>query len=152
MTDNALAPKPADPFAEDLIADMMRLGLRQYSEVGVPMFLVAENLRDPPPAESRLPAHWQDIASLFEHRAGLLRSHKPDLDARDVARLVEVFADRYIVADTVPRFSAIPEKIAQASQDRSALTSAATSAKRAGTGIGGDDPQADRTSLRQSDD
>lgn len=142
MTDKTLVPKAADPFAEDLIADMMRLGLRQYSEVGVPMFLVAENLRDAPPAETLPPAHWQDIASLFDYRAALLRSHKPDFDARDVARLVEVFADRYIVADTVPRFSVIPERLAQASPDISVLRSAAGSARREDTAQGGDDPQA----------
>lgn len=113
MNDDTRAPEATDPHAEDLIADMMRLGLRQYSEVGVPMFLVAENLRDPPLAERHLSTRWHDIASLFDDRAGLLETHKPDFDARDVARLVEVFADRYIVADAVPRFSALSDAIAR---------------------------------------
>ena len=111
------AEPPVDPVAEELIADMMRLGLRQYSEVGVPMFLVAEDLRGTPSPASDATTHWRDVATLFAYRAEVLAAHKPDLGLADVARLVEVFADRYLVANTVPSFSAIPEALARRSRE-----------------------------------
>lgn len=109
---------PVDPVAKELIDDMMRLGLRQYSEVGIPMFLVAEDLRGAPPPAIDSATHWHDVAALFAYRAAALHAHKPDLDARDVARLVEVFADRYLVASTVPAFSAIPDALARRAADK----------------------------------
>ena len=84
---------PVDPIAQELIDDMMRLGLRQYSEVGIPMFLVAEDLREPKPPAPAASSHWRDVATLFSYRAEILRARKPDFDTSDVARLVEVLRD-----------------------------------------------------------
>jgi hypothetical protein len=116
MTEPDPAP-PADPLARELIDDMMRLGTREYSEVGIPMFLVAEDLREPHPDAAGPSIHWRDIATLFAYRAEILRAQKSALESADVARLVEVFADRYIISSTVPAFSTIPDALAARKRD-----------------------------------
>lgn len=103
-----------DPTAEAetaaLLADMARLGMRKYSEVGVPMFLVAENLRDIPAPPLTIPQGWPDIAAQFDRHADLLTAERPEVELRDVARLIEVLADRHIVAGTAPRFTALTDE------------------------------------------
>jgi hypothetical protein len=103
------ARTPADTVADELIADMERLGRRPYAEVGVPMFLVAEDRRASTPPAVDVATQWRD--------AEVLIARKPDLGVSDVARLVEVFADRYLIASAVPPFSMISDEPAERSRD-----------------------------------
>lgn len=103
----ALLPACTDAFVDDLIAQMQVLGARPYSEIGVPMFLVAEDLTKDGPAEAIVSCSGNDLATLFAQMAEALLSRKPELDANDIARLVEVLADRYFLAFATPAFSAI---------------------------------------------
>jgi hypothetical protein len=111
------ARTPADTVADELIADMERLGRRPYAEVGVPMFLVAEDRRASTPPAVDVATQWRDVATLFADRAEVLIARKPDLGVSDVARLVEVFADRYLIASAVPPFSMISDEPAERSRD-----------------------------------
>lgn len=111
------ARTPANTIADELIADMERLGRRPYAEVGVPMFLVAEDRRASTPRAVDAATQWRDVATLFADRAEVLIARKPDLGVSDVARLVEVFADRYLIASAVPPFSMIFDEPAERSRD-----------------------------------
>lgn len=111
------ARTPADTVADELIADMERLGRRPYAEVGVPMFLVAEDRRASTPPAVDVATQWRDVATLFADRAEVLIARKPDLGVSDVARLVEVFADRYLIASAVPPFSMISDEPVERPRD-----------------------------------
>ena len=111
------ARTPADTVADELIADMERLGRRPYAEVGVPMFLVAEDRRTSTPPAVDAATQWRDVAKLFADRAEVLIARKPDLGVSDVARLVEVFADRYLIASAVPPFSMISDEPVERPRD-----------------------------------
>lgn len=95
-------------FAERLLADMARLGERPYAQVGVPMFLVAEDLRGGPlpPLEEA----WAAIAETFVRMGAVLDAHRPDAGAKDVARLVEVLADRHLLGVTMPAFTRLGDE------------------------------------------
>lgn len=104
------APEPSAAFVEQLLAEMERLGRRPYAEIGVPMFLVAEDLTGA--AEDRAaadPVSGAQLAALFAQAAEALKSRKPELTAGDIARLVEVIADRHFLGFAMPAFSAISE-------------------------------------------
>ena len=99
-------PPLSEAFIDQLIADMDRLGRRPYAEIGVPMFLVAEDLTGE--ASDRGAAEIADgtqLAALFAQAAEALRTRKPELDAADIARLVEVIADRHFLGFAAPHFS-----------------------------------------------
>ena len=96
-----------DAFVDELIEQMRVLGTRRYAEIGVPMFLIAEDLTtdtSPPPA---MPGKADDLAALFARMAEALALRKPELDVRDICRLVELLADRYFLDFATPPFSAI---------------------------------------------
>lgn len=100
------APKLSDAFIDQLLADMARLGSRPYAEIGVPMFLVAEDLsgseRDRAGADV---SSGTQLAALFAQAAAALKTRKPELTAGDIAQLVEVIADRHFLAFATPAFS-----------------------------------------------
>lgn len=99
-------PEVSEAFIDELLADMERLGQRPYAEIGVPMFLVAEDLSGTAPETK--PAHADtQLAMLFAQAAEALMRRKPELTAGDVARLVEVIADRHFLALATPPFSRI---------------------------------------------
>jgi hypothetical protein len=98
-----------DAFIENLIADMARLGSRPYAEIGVPMFLVAEDLTSASVCVANQSTNGHDLATLFAQMVDALNHRKPELDADDIARLIEVLADRYFLAFAMPAFSCIPE-------------------------------------------
>ncbi len=106
--DFGVPPVPDDELDERL-AHMERLGRRPYAEIGVPMFLVAEDLtRDP--ATGAAPRHADDgsgrvLALLLAEGADALRRRLPELTPKDVARLVESLADRYFLSLATPAFS-----------------------------------------------
>lgn len=94
---------------EDTLAtDMARLGARPYSEVGVPMFIIAQDLTDTEaPRAAITPAG--DLADRFAELAMAFTSLNPDPGVADVARLIEVLADRHLLEIDGPRFTLISE-------------------------------------------
>lgn len=97
-------PVPDDELDERL-AHMERLGSRPYAEIGVPMFLVAEDLTDGAQARRADDGSGRVLALLLAEGAEALRRRVPDLTPRDVARLVESLADRYFMGLATPAFS-----------------------------------------------
>lgn len=93
-----------DEFIDALFADMERLGQRPYAEIGVPMFLVAEDLSQEQSTTAKKRGE-PELALLFAQAAEALQRRKPDIGPSDVARLVEVMADRYFLALATPPFS-----------------------------------------------
>ena len=94
--------------ADTLAADMARLGARPYSEVGVPMFVIGRDLTaaELPPVSS---AASGELADRFAELATALISHDPDPGIANIARLVEVLADRHLLEVDGPRFTSISD-------------------------------------------
>ena len=92
--------------ADALAADMARLGARPYSEVGVPMFVIGQDLTaaDAPPVST---AASGELADRFADLAAALISKDSNPGVAKVARLVEVLADRHLLEVDGPRFTAI---------------------------------------------
>ena len=97
------------PLAEDAIdgrlADMDRLGARDYTEIGVPMFLIAEDLTPGAATRPMVDGSGRLLALLLAEGAETMRRRKPDLGAADIARLVESLADRHFMSFATPSFS-----------------------------------------------
>ncbi|GEM_PF-1370951 len=78
--------------------DLARLAPRAYSEEGIPVFLVCENLvpakTSQPTAKVTLTALNTALASAFHRNAEAFQRIHPDAKAKDVAPLIEVLADR----------------------------------------------------------
>lgn len=86
-------PVATSTQAEELLRELGRSGARAYSEEGIPMFLVGENLAadavPTPPAGLNL-----QLAADFRAHAGLLAQVRPNAVPGDVAKLVEWLAER----------------------------------------------------------
>lgn len=98
-------PHHAQPFSVEtlidiLVAETERLETTKYAEVGVPMFLIGEDLTGAAAAYGGEPT--DDLGAHFAQLAGALALRKPELDLDDVAKLLEVLADRYFLAPTGP--------------------------------------------------
>lgn len=117
MGEGGLSRAEDDATIEKLLDDMGQLGSRDYSQVGVPMFLIAEDLRTAQPATIDTSTQWREIAAQFARQAKLLSTHMPDLGPTDVARLVELLANRNLFESTKPIFSALSDKSAHDSHD-----------------------------------
>ena len=94
--------------ADALTSDMTRLSTRPYSEVGVPMFVIAQDLA----ATEALRASTATAGCLAERYAELVAafaSQNSDPTVVDVARLVQVFADRHLLEIDGPRFTLISD-------------------------------------------
>ena len=104
MTQIVVPPIP-DEMVDARLADMDRLGRRDYAEIGVPMFLVAEDLTPGAPARPLADGSGRLLAMLLAEGADALRRRKPDLGARDIARLIEALADRHFMSFATPAFS-----------------------------------------------
>jgi hypothetical protein len=102
---NILLPPPSDEEVEARLADMERLGNRDYKEIGVPMFLVAEDLTGQAFARQAPDGSGRILAMLLAEGAAALRSRRPDLSADDIARLIEALADRHFLSLAAPAFS-----------------------------------------------
>ena len=98
-------PPLADDEIESRVAHMERLGQRDYAEIGVPMFLVAEDLTEAEPAPRANDGSGRVLAMLLAESAEALRRRTPNLSAKDVARLIESLADRYFLGLATPAFS-----------------------------------------------
>lgn len=81
---------PALP--DDLLAEMDRLGQRPYSQIGVPMYLVVEDLT----GTCATPGADGDPALAEAFRASIARviAERGDVQPADIARVIEVLADR----------------------------------------------------------
>ena len=117
MGEGGLSSAEDNAIIEKLLDDMGQLGSRDYSQVGVPMFLIAEDLRTAQPATIDTSTQWREIAAQFARQAKLLSTHMPDLGPTDVARLVELLANRNLFDRTKPIFSALSDKSAHDSHD-----------------------------------
>ncbi len=85
--------------AEDdgLRADLSSMGSRVYSEEGVPMFLACENLSGSGSAAAEAPissALNRKVVSAFRRYADEWQQMRPDAPASDVAKILELLADR----------------------------------------------------------
>ncbi|MCC0062998.1 MAG: hypothetical protein H6895_02780 [Defluviimonas sp.] len=78
---------------DDLSAEMDRLGNRPYAEIGVPMYLVLEDLTGTMPQPLRQ-AGDPELAAAFTKAAEQVAAAKGTLEAGDIARIIEVLADR----------------------------------------------------------
>lgn len=101
------SPDISAAFVDDLLARMQALGARPYSEVGVPMFLVAEDLSYEASPKTTSEGRTYDLAALLTQMAEALATRRPELSQAEVARLLELLADRYLVAFAAPAFSVI---------------------------------------------
>lgn len=88
----------SDEEAATLAADMARLAARPYAEVGVPMFLLAEDLRADRPRHGGEP----ELAATLRAMADALPAAP---NVAEVARLVEVLADRHLLGADGPCFT-----------------------------------------------
>jgi hypothetical protein len=84
---------------------MVRLGHRDYKEIGVPMFLVAEDLTGRGAPAAAGDRSGRILAMLLAEGAAALRARRPDLSADDIARLIEALADRHFLSLATPAFS-----------------------------------------------
>jgi hypothetical protein len=97
-TDDAVGDA-LEEFDRQLLEDFSRVGSRTYSEEGIAVFLVGENLAGPdrdrlpvvPASRDTSPAR---LAAAFREYASALLRVRPDATEEDVATLVEVLADR----------------------------------------------------------
>ncbi len=93
----SLPPLPEEEV-DARLADMERLGSRDYKEIGVPMFLVAEDLTEAAKPRPAGDGSGRILAMLLAEGAEALRMRRPDLDADDIARLIEALADRHFLS------------------------------------------------------
>jgi hypothetical protein len=104
---------PLPPLPEEEVdlrlAEMERLGSRDYREIGVPMFLVAEDLTGQAPAPKTRDASGRILAMLLAEEAEAMRRRRPELGADDIAQLIESLADRHFLSLAMPAFSRAAE-------------------------------------------
>jgi hypothetical protein len=104
---------PLPPLPEEEVdarlAEMDRLGSRDYREIGVPMFLVAEDLTGETPAPVARDGSGRILAMLLAEGAEALRRRRPELGAGDIAQLIEALADRHFLSLAMPAFSRAAE-------------------------------------------
>jgi hypothetical protein len=83
-----------DAVDDRLRKDIARLGPREYSEEGIPVFLACENLAASKNASVKLTAFNAALAAEFRKNAAAWQRIKPDAPDADVAKLIEVLAER----------------------------------------------------------
>lgn len=98
-----------DTYLDRFEADMVRLSRRIYAEVGVPMYLVPEDLTGTNPVPPPDPA-FQALAQEFEAVIAALTLRNGPLSTTDLAMVLEVLADRHFL--DVP-FSSLSDGPAQ---------------------------------------
>ena len=81
-----------DAFEDDIV----RLSRRVYAEVGVPMFLVPEDLTGTAGVATPDPA-GEELAVLFEAIVAALTARNGPLTSSDIAHVIEVLADRHFL-------------------------------------------------------
>ncbi len=106
---NFALPPLADEEVDARLADMERLGSRDYKEIGVPMFLVAEDLTEGAVPRPAADGSGRILAMLLAEGVEALRRRRPELGPEDIARLVEQIADRHFLSLALPAFSRAPD-------------------------------------------
>jgi hypothetical protein len=83
-------------LAKQLERDLSLLARRNYAEEGIPMFLVGENLASKDRASTRQTSSLEGVALAQELRrdAAAFDLHQPNATEADVAKLLEVLAER----------------------------------------------------------
>lgn len=91
-------------LAATLAADLARLGARPYAEVGVPMILLAEDLRG---GARVVPAQAADapVLALRDRLRTVADTGHPVATSAATARLLEVLADRTLLGPDGPDFT-----------------------------------------------
>lgn len=95
-----------DPFLESLrgsqlLAELARLDARVYPEEGIPMLLACDNLEPERGSSAQAavePAATAGLAASFRHLARTLPEVRSNLTEWDVAKLVELLAERDFAA------------------------------------------------------
>ena len=85
-----------EQLARNLERDLARLGQRDYSEQGIPVFLVLENRvagKKPPHGRSN-DKERATLAGAFRQHAAAFRLMPADARGADVPKLIEVLAER----------------------------------------------------------
>lgn len=77
---------------EWLEAEIDRLRALPHAEVGVPMFLIPEDLGSSRPAPRTTPG-GEALSRAFDEAVALLEAKRGPLSARDLAAIVEVLAE-----------------------------------------------------------
>ncbi len=94
---SAFAAERVNTVDDAMRADLARLGGHAYSEEGIPMFLACENLAasQTSPDRALLPSALnKKVASAFHRYAAEWQRIHPEAPATDVAKIVELLADR----------------------------------------------------------
>jgi hypothetical protein len=104
MMNFAMPPLP-DEEVDARLAEMERLGARDYKEIGVPMFLVAEDLSEGAASRPAADGSGRLLAMLLAEGIEALRRRRPELGAEDIAQLIEHIADRHFLSLALPAFS-----------------------------------------------
>ncbi len=94
---SAHSPFSIETLIDIVTADPDRLETSKYRETGVPMFLIGEDLTSSA-ADPMNGGATNKLGERFAELAGALALRKPALDHDDVAKLLEVLADRYFEA------------------------------------------------------
>lgn len=92
-----LAAPAQGAFEQALLRDLERAGSRAYSEEGIPVFLVGENLADGKPTGGRglvADPFRARLAADFARAAEALPRVRPPATTGDVGKLIEVLAER----------------------------------------------------------
>ena len=93
-TASAAQAQAASTFEAQLQADMATLSKRVYSEEGIPMILVCEDLTAKTPVVPASKAMNAAVAPAFQHYAEAWQQVHPEARVGDVAKLVELMAYR----------------------------------------------------------
>lgn len=96
-----------DAYLDAFEADIVRLSRRIYAEVGVPMFLVPEDLTGNAGVIAADPA-GEALAALFEAVIAALEARNGPLSTTDIAQVIEVLADRHFLDQP---FSSLAENV-----------------------------------------
>lgn len=96
--------------SEMLAKDIARLAARPYSEVGVPMFVIAQDRTAKKDTQPPVSVDF-GLAERFAALAAASAEQNPALTLVDIARLVEVLADRHLLALNGPHFTEISDTL-----------------------------------------
>ncbi|SLN74322.1 hypothetical protein [Roseisalinus antarcticus] len=90
-----------------LEAEIERLSKLPNAEVGVPMFLVPEDLSmSRPPAD--VPEGGTEISRAFDEAIALLQARRGTLTPRDIAAVIEVLAEHHLLGRPFSSIAAEP--------------------------------------------
>ena len=86
-----------DSLVDIMVADPDRFKTPKYAEMGMPMFLIGEDLTSGVATTPWLGGATDSLGGHFAELAGALARRKPALDLDDVARVLEVLAEQHFM-------------------------------------------------------